>query len=79
MVDTGDPAAKDHHAVSRLVFVFIGFIIVGIPLVGYLWDVLTDILAGDVRVLRIIAGIATLLLLFGMLTALARTIRRVDQ
>lgn len=50
------------------------FVILGMPLVGYLWDTISDLLALDVGATRILIAVPALLLLIGLLVLLYRSI-----
>ena len=63
---------------GRLVRMYIGFVVLGIPMIAYLWGVVSDVLAGHLRVGRIVVAILVTLVFFGMLRTLARTVQRID-
>jgi hypothetical protein len=54
------------------VWVIVGFVLIGTPIVAYIWHVLNDGLAGHITLVRF-AGAALALALF---TLLARLLRR---
>ncbi len=51
------------------------FVVLGIPLVGYVWDTLSDLLALEVGAAQVLIGLPALLLLIGLLVLLYRSIR----
>jgi hypothetical protein len=52
------------------------FVIVGIPLIGYLWNLLNNLLALQFNLLQIIIAIPVLLVFGGLLMLMARWISR---
>lgn len=65
--------------IGRVVFTFLGFVVVGIPIVGYIWEVLSNILAGEARFGTTVLACVLLLFLLGLLRILARTVQRFDR
>ena len=51
------------------------FVLVGFPLVGYLWETLNVLLAGVVQPTRLVISVPVLLVLAGVLMLLSRAVR----
>lgn len=52
------------------------FVITGSPMVAYLWETLTELLALTVNFPRLLVSIPVLLLFVGLLVLMARTVSR---
>jgi len=52
------------------------FVVVGFPLVGYLWETLNQVMSADVNPGRVLISIPVLLALAGWVALLARRVRR---
>ncbi|HEX6534608.1 MAG TPA: hypothetical protein VF041_08420 [Gemmatimonadaceae bacterium] len=63
-------------SLPRLIVGIAAFVLLGFPLVGYLWDTLNQLMAGDVRPMRLAISLPLLLVLAGVLAWLARVVRR---
>lgn len=70
MTDHSDPPAGSVFAVMAL------FVVVGFPLVGYLWETLNQVMSADVNPGRVLISIPVLLALAGWVALLARRVRR---
>lgn len=63
-------------SLPRMVAGIAAFVLVGSPLVGYLWETLNQLMAGDVRPGRLALSLPLLLILAGVLVLLSRTVLR---
>lgn len=63
---------------GRLIAVLALFVVVGTPLVAYLWETVNLLLSGNVVATRLLLSIPLLLLFLGMLVLLARTVGRIE-
>ena len=52
------------------------FVIIGVPLVAYLWELLNELLALKVDLIRLLIGVPVALVLYGFLKMLARRLRQ---
>lgn len=55
------------------------FVVVGAPLVWYLWQVLNDLLQGIVNPLHLLVAVPVLLLFLGLLALVSRTVARWEE
>lgn len=69
-------ATKTPHAIGRLMAMMALYVIIGTPMVGYLWETLNQILALQVDLLRLAVSVPVLLAWLGLLYLMARSIRR---
>lgn len=60
----------------KLIAGIAAFVLVGFPLVAYLWETLNQLMAGDVRPGRLALSLPLLLILAGVLVLLSRTVLR---
>lgn len=56
----------------------VGFVVLGAPMVYYLWTTINELLAGQVHAPRLGIAAGVLLLFAGLLLILSRTVRRLD-
>lgn len=61
---------------TRLLLLMAVFVLVGVPLVAFLWETLNDVLALDVAGRRLLWAVPVLALFGGLLVLLARRLRR---
>ncbi len=61
---------------GALIGAMLGFVVVGAPMVYYLWTTLNELLAGHVDPGRLGISIIVLLIFLGLLSILTRSIRR---
>ena len=61
---------------GRLIGAMLGFVIVGAPMVYYLWSTLNELLAGHVEWGRLGLSVVVFLIFLGVLSILTRSIRR---
>ena len=52
------------------------FVLLGFPLVAYLWETLNQLMGGEVHAGRLLRSVPAALLLAAILLVLARTVRR---
>ncbi|HEX6107335.1 MAG TPA: hypothetical protein VFZ26_17235 [Gemmatimonadales bacterium] len=62
-------------SLSRLIVAIGAFVLIGFPLVGYLWEALNHLLAGEVRPTQLLISVPLALVFLGVLVMLARTVR----
>lgn len=62
-------------SLGKLILGIAVFTAAGIPLVGYLWETLNQLLAGQVNPHRLLISLPLLLLLAGLLVLVSRTVR----
>lgn len=60
----------------KLIAGIAAFVLVGFPLVAYLWETLNQLMAGVVRPGRLALSLPLLLIFAGVLVMLARAVRR---
>jgi hypothetical protein len=60
----------------RLIGGITAFVLVGFPLVGYLWETLNQLFSGEVHPGRLLISIPLLIVFAGLLALLSRTVRR---
>jgi hypothetical protein len=72
----GEPERGTTLGLSKLIVGIAIFVLVGIPLVGYLWWTLNDLLAGDVRPVQLAIALPLLLAFAGLLVILSRVVHR---
>jgi hypothetical protein len=65
-------AERNEVSVGRRVVVMLAYLIVGAPLVAYLWETLNEILAGDIYAPRLLISLPLLVVLIVLLVLLAR-------
>ena len=61
---------------TRLLLLMAVFVLVGVPLVAFLWETLNEVLALDVAGRRLLWALPVLALFSGLLVLLARRLRR---
>lgn len=67
------------HATVSLPKLILGiglFVLLGFPLVAYLWETLNQLMGGEVHAGRLLLSLPAVLLLAGLLLVLGRTVRR---
>lgn len=64
---------------AKLVGMMGVYVVVGFPLVWYLWETLNEVLAGQFRGTRLAIAFGAALLLLGLLILLARSVQRWDR
>lgn len=67
-----------HRPVGKLIGLMAIFVLIGVPMVAFLWELLNDLLALEVRPLQLAIAVPVLLLFAGLLVVLARRVRRWD-
>jgi hypothetical protein len=60
----------------RLIIGIAVFVLVGSPMVGYLWETLNQLLAGEVHPGRLLVSLPLLVVLAGVLMLLSQFVRR---
>jgi hypothetical protein len=55
------------------------YVLVGFPLVWYLWETVNDLLTAEVHGSRLLLAVPVLLLLLGLLILLGRSVQRWDR
>ena len=55
------------------------FVVVGGPMVFYLWSTVNDVLAGQVDPMRVLISLPVLLIFLGVLAILSRSVRRWEE
>ena len=64
---------------SRLIGLMTAFVLLGMPLVWYLWTAVNEILTGHVEGGRLLLAIPVLVLFLALLVLLSRAVRRWDE
>lgn len=64
---------------DRLVLVLFGYVLIGAPLVLFSWHEISEALLGRVDPPRLLAAIAVIPVLLGVLVWLGRYLRRLDE
>jgi len=64
---------------SRLVLGIGLIVLVGTPLVGYLWYTLNDVFAGEFRPIQVLMAIPVAILLYGWLRFMGRRVNQWDR
>ncbi len=62
-------------SLGKLILSIAGFMIVGVPLVGYIWETLNQLLGGIVNPRNDLIALGLLIVLFGVFALLSRTVR----
>lgn len=70
--ETRDPGL----GTGALIGLIVGFVVVGAPMVYYLWTTINEVLAGEIDGVRLLYTGIVLLIFLGLLTILSRSIRR---
>lgn len=70
---------EDGLSTVTLIAVIGVFVVVGAPLVWYLWTTLNEVLAGRFEGGRLLLSGIILLIFAGLLTILSRSVRRLDE
>ncbi len=60
--------------VPRMIAVMTVFVLVGFPLVGYIWDTLNELLGTEVHLRRIALSLLLIIVFAGILVLLSRTV-----
>jgi hypothetical protein len=61
---------------GALIAIIAGFVVVGAPMVYYLWTTLNEVLAGHFDGTRLLLTAVVLLIFLGLLSILSRSVRR---
>ncbi|MEJ2503247.1 MAG: hypothetical protein P8177_08000 [Gemmatimonadota bacterium] len=69
-------SSQVERGTGALIAVIAGFVVVGAPLVYYLWTTLNEVLAGHFDGSRLLVTAVVLLIFVGLLTILSRSVRR---
>ncbi|NIP83181.1 MAG: hypothetical protein GWM90_29690 [Gemmatimonadetes bacterium] len=77
-MNTTDPRA-DGMGTGKLIAVMLLFVVVGAPLVYYLWTTINELLAGHFDGPRLGVSAVVLLIFLGLLSILTRSIRRWEE
>jgi hypothetical protein len=64
--------------VGKLVFTLLGFGLVSIPLAGFTWEVISDLISGHLTSRRALIGIPVMIALVVALRLAARALIRID-
>lgn len=64
---------------GTLIGAMLGFVVLGAPMVYYLWSTLNELLAGHIDGVRLGISIIILLIFLGLLAILTRSIRRWEE
>lgn len=64
---------------SRLVLGIALFVLLGTPLVGYLWEALNNLLAGHIRPMQLLLAVPAAVLFYLLLRFMGRTVRAWDR
>jgi len=65
--------------IGKLVAMMAVYVVVGFPLVWYLWETVNEVLKAEFNGPRILIAVPVLLLLFGVLVLLGRSVQRWDR
>lgn len=65
--------------IGALMGIMAGFVVLGAPMVYYLWTTINELLAGHVDGSRLGIASGVLLLFVGLLIILSRSVRRLDE
>lgn len=71
-------AANANASPGKTLLLMAIFVVVGLPMVAYLWDLLNDLLAFKADPVRLLIGVPVLLVFAGFLKLLARRLRQWD-
>lgn len=63
---------------SRLVLGITLFVLIGTPLVGFIWEALNTLLAGHLRPMQLLIAVPAAVLLYLLLRFMARAVQRWD-
>ncbi len=74
-----DGKTQDGISTGTLIAIVGAFVIVGAPLVYYLWSTINEVLAGRFEGVRLLISGIVLLIFVGLLTILSRSVRRLDE
>ena len=74
---TGSPTGG--MGMGGLMAMMAGFVIVGAPMVYYLWTTINELLAGHFEGSRVLLSIVILLIFAGLLAILSRSVRRWEE
>jgi hypothetical protein len=69
-------AMQSTISLSKLTVGIALFVLVGFPLVAYLWETMNQLMGGIVRPVQLALSVPAALLLAGVLVVLSRTVRR---
>jgi hypothetical protein len=67
---------RGNMGTGALIGAMLLFVVVGAPMVYYLWSTLNEVLAGHFQAGRIAISVVVLLIFLGLLNILTRSIRR---
>ena len=71
-------AASPSNSIVRLVAGIGVFVLIGTPLLGYLWHTANDLLAGEFRPVRVVIAIPVAVLLYAVMRSMTRAINAWD-
>ena len=77
MENTGAPSSG--MGTTALIAAMLGFVVIGAPMVYYLWTTINELLAGHIAWGRLGISIIVLLIFLGLLGILTRSIRRWEE
>ena len=64
------------RGMGALIAIMAAFVVVGAPMVFYLWTTINELLAGHFDGTRFLLSLGVLLIFVGLLTILSRSVRR---
>lgn len=73
-----DPPREPGIGTGTIIAFIAAFVVVGAPMVYYLWSTLNEVLAGHFDGGRFLLSIVILLIFLGVLAILSRSVRRID-
>ena len=77
MASSSDPSnAEPGPSMAKLVIGMAVFVLLGFPLVGYLWDTLNELLALEVNTTRLLLTVPVIALLGALLWMLSKAVNR---
>lgn len=71
-------AAPASNSTARLVLGIGAFVLIGTPLLGYLWHTANDLLAGDFRPARVLIAFPVGFLLYALMRSMRKTVNAWD-
>jgi hypothetical protein len=73
-----DANTQDALSTGSLIAIMGAFVVVGAPMVYYLWTTINEVLAGHFDGVRLLLSVIILLIFLGLLSILSRSVRRLD-
>lgn len=64
---------------GKLIGMMALFVLLGFPMVWYLWETLNEVLAGEIHGTRLLVAVPVFLVFLGLLTLVARSVQRWDR